>query len=178
MNSRHIRYRVIQPLEDRGIIRETAQGEYALSILLSDLDEIVDSALNQFREEGFEQVSLNDLANKVGKSPSEIEKTAYRLAPNRGLTVEQESRKKGLWNNIKFQLEKAGGSIEELYIKRISTQGRDPTTDWKRTIYEEKEVISGITILEGATRLITAASKLGIYFKREYKEETMIFFNN
>ena len=167
---KHVLYRVIAPLEARGIIRKTSDNKYALSILFSDLDDIVNSALSQFKEEGFEQLSLNYLANKIGRPPKEIEESVYRLAPNHGLTIEWESRKRGLWNNVKFQLEQAGGVIEKFSTKKfLLTDKRDETGWYKSTFQEKKDEVNGILILQGATELISTASKLGIHLLRKYE---------
>ncbi len=72
--------------------KETGRG-YALWFY-SELDEKVEEALKEYKEMGYCQVALNDLANKIGEPPSIIEEPTYRLAPKYGLEIGEESRKK------------------------------------------------------------------------------------
>jgi hypothetical protein len=141
----------------------------------SRLEKLMNEVLNQLKNEEFERITLEQLAKKLAASPSEMESIAYQLAPNYGLTISWKSRKKGLWNNIQFHLEQAGGVVEKFPVKRVlHWEKRDSTTGRHLPTYQEKkDVINGILILKGATELISVASKLGIHLKRKY-EETLL----
>lgn len=161
-----LRYRTIPPLKDRGIIKEIGSSVYALSSY-SEEEGKVDDALKQYKEMGYDQVSLKDLANKVGIPPDEIEKFAYRLAPKYRLEIGWESRRKtptSLWGRLKFKLEQVGGNLAEVTIQRATRVGRDPRTGWPKYDYGGKTSIKGIMILKGAIDLISAVAEFKIYF--------------
>lgn len=85
-------YRIRPLLINMEILKETVRG-YTLRFY-SELDEKVEKALREYKDTGYEQVGLNDLANKVGESPKVIEEITYRLAPKYGLEIGLESRRK------------------------------------------------------------------------------------
>jgi len=84
-------YRMRRLLIRSGVLKETDRG-YALWFY-SSMEDKVKEALEKFRDEGFETVSLNDLANRTGEHPRKIEQIAYKLAPEYGIKIDAFSRK-------------------------------------------------------------------------------------
>jgi len=85
-------YRLRPLLTAEGILRETGRG-YTLWPY-TELDERVERALEEYKEMGYRQVALSDLANKIGEPPTAIEGPAYRLAARHGLEIGEESRRR------------------------------------------------------------------------------------
>jgi len=84
-------YRMRRLLIRSGVLKETERG-YALWFY-SSIEDRVKEALEKFRDEDYETVSLNDLANRIGEHPRKIEQIAYKLAPEYGIRIDAFSRK-------------------------------------------------------------------------------------
>jgi len=84
-------YRMRRLLIRSGVLKETDRG-YALWFY-SSIEDKVKEALENFRDEGYETVSLNDLANRIGEHPRKIERMAYKLASEYGIRIDAFSRK-------------------------------------------------------------------------------------
>jgi hypothetical protein len=135
---------------------------------ISQLEKLMNDVLTQLRNEGFIEITLDMLANKVAKPPNVITHLAHQLAPKYGLKLGGEIRKKGLWNNVRFQLEFAGGTVKKFYIQQMILGDEDPKIGWYKKIYQDKEEATGILILKGATELSSIASQFGIHHLRKY----------
>jgi len=83
--SRATFYRIRRLLISEGVLKETNKG-YALWFY-SSVEDKVREALRSFKEEGYEMVSINDLANRVGEHPAKIEEEAYRIALEYGIKI-------------------------------------------------------------------------------------------
>lgn len=71
-----------------GIIKEV-DGKYALSTYnnCASLRTRIDEALKSFKEENYTQVSILDLANRVGAPPKDVEDYAFALARKCGIKI-------------------------------------------------------------------------------------------
>lgn len=78
-------------LESEELIKKIQTGYVPFE--WSDLEASVRKALREFKTENYVKVTLNDIANKVGRPPNKIEKYAYHWAPNEGLEIAEKSEK-------------------------------------------------------------------------------------
>jgi predicted transcriptional regulator len=87
-------YRDRRILIEKGVIYEI-EDKYALWIY-REIDRKVEEALKELKDEEYIQVTLLDIANKVGSSPEEIEKVAFRLASKCSLKIGEKTIIKGI----------------------------------------------------------------------------------
>lgn len=86
VKSRTHRWRIIKFLMSSGIIKKVSEG-YALTTYTGELSDEMRKALRTTFKDAI-QVGLNDLANELGKPPSEsFKEVAYPLAKNLGKKI-------------------------------------------------------------------------------------------
>jgi len=83
-------YRMRRLLLRKRVIKETDKG-YVLWFYRS-LEDKVREALKSFKDEGYEMVSINDLANRAGEHPAKIEELAYKIAPEYEIKISHVSK--------------------------------------------------------------------------------------